>query len=82
MSPPNGSPARVTGRGGAIATFKPQEALATDAKADAFIAYAIRVKDWTTLENAVAQKLEDQAEFVRWWDENVRRKGGAGGYQD
>ena len=27
-------------------------------------------------EMAVDQKMEDQTEFVRWWDENVRRPGG------
>ena len=35
------------------------------------------MKDWPTLENAVEQKLEDQAEFVRWWDASVTpNKGG------
>ena len=47
------------------------------AKADAVIAYAKRVRDWPTLEAAVEQKLEDQAEFVRWWDEAVQRPGGS-----
>jgi hypothetical protein len=26
------------------------------------------VKDWPTLETAVDTKIEDQAEFVRWWE--------------
>ena len=30
---------------------------------------------WPTLETAIEQKLEDQAEFVRWWAENVRPRG-------
>jgi hypothetical protein len=34
-----------------------------------------RSKDWPTLETAVDTKIEDQAEFVRWWEENVRRAG-------
>lgn len=46
-----------------------------DAKADAVIDYAKRVKDWPTLETAVEKKMEDQTEFVRWWAENVRGKG-------
>ena len=27
---------------------------------------------------AVEQKMEDQAEFVRWWDENVKKLGKRG----
>ena len=45
------------------------------------IADAKRVRDWPTLEKAVETKMEDQAEFVRWWEATVRRKGGAGGYK-
>lgn len=58
-----------------VAAFEPQAAKARDAKADAVIAYAKRVKDWPALEAAVDQKMEDQAEFVRWWGENVRPPG-------
>ena len=81
MSPPNGSPARVTGRGGAIAAFQPQEALANDAQADAVIAYAQKVRDWPMLEQAIEAKMDDQVEFVRWWSEAIRRKGGEHGHQ-
>ena len=45
------------------------------------IDYAKRVKDWPTLETAVEKKMEDQTEFVWWWDEKVWRKGGSDGYQ-
>ncbi len=58
-----------------LVEFKPQEALARDAKADAVIEYAKRVKDWPTLEAAVDAKIEDQTEFVRWWKETVRKPG-------
>jgi len=34
--------------------------------------FAKKTKDWPTLEAAVDQKIEDQTEFVRWWDETVR----------
>ena len=51
--------------------FKPQEARSRDAKADAVIDYAKKVKDWPTLEIAVEKKMEDQTEFVRWWGETV-----------
>ncbi len=41
------------------------------------IAYAKKVKDWPMLEAAVDKKMEDQTEFVRWWDEKVTpNKGG------
>lgn len=40
--------------------------------------FAKRVKDWPTLETAVQQKLEDQAEFVRWWKEKVSVRHGMG----
>jgi DNA N-6-adenine-methyltransferase (Dam) len=53
------------------ALFEPQAAKQRDAKADAVIDYAKRVKDWPLLEQAVTQKLDDQEEFVAWWREMV-----------
>jgi len=41
------------------------------AKLNAIINYARAVKDWPLLEQAVDAKIEEQEEFVRWWDENV-----------
>jgi phage N-6-adenine-methyltransferase len=51
------------------------------AKADALIGYAAKVKDWPLLEDAVDQKIAQQAEFVEWWGENVsvRQSPGRGG---
>ena len=66
-----GKDVATVGKGGAIAAFKPQEALSSDAQADAVIAYAQKIRDWPMLEEAIEAKLEDQAEFVRWWDETV-----------
>ena len=37
----------------------------------AVIDYAKKVKDWPSLEKAVEKKMEDQTEFVRWWNERV-----------
>ncbi len=68
--------ALVKQRGGLPTKFKPQEAKTRDAKAGAVIAYAKKVRAWPTLETAVEKKMEDQTEFVRWWDENVQRPGG------
>ncbi len=71
----------VLGKSGTVAVFKPQEAKLRDSQAKAVIAYAKSIKDWSMLEAAIDKMLDDQTEFVRWWDENVRKKGGAGGYR-
>ena len=62
-------------KAGLPTNFKPQEAKSRDAKADAVIDYAKKVKDWPSLETAVEKKMEDQTEFVRWWAETVRPGG-------
>jgi DNA N-6-adenine-methyltransferase (Dam) len=54
-----------------VTKFKPEEAGARDAEADAVIQYAKRVKDWPLLEKAIDQKIEDQTEFVGWWQKHV-----------
>ena len=54
----------------------PRRIRTEQAKADAIIQYAARVKDWPLLEQAVDLKIEQQREFVQWWDETVHRKGG------
>ncbi len=58
-----------------ITPFKPQEAKTQEAKTSALMDFAKRTKDWPTLEIAVDQKIADQAEFVRWWNEKVRSQG-------
>jgi hypothetical protein len=63
------------------AKYEPKKAKVRDAKADAVIGYAKKVRDWPMLYAAVEQKMQDQTEFVRWWDENVRKKGGKEGYK-
>lgn len=67
----------ATKKAGAVSVFRPEEAAKNDAKADALIDYAKRVKDWPTLEVAIDKKLEDQTEFVGWWDKTLTpNKGG------
>jgi hypothetical protein len=53
----------------------PQTTQRKDAQTAAVIEYARRVKDWPLLERAVELKIEEQAEFVGWWEEKVRGKG-------
>ena len=54
-----------------LAVFDPLRVKTNDAKADALIDYAKKVKDWPLLVEAVDRKIEDQAEFVGWWDVKV-----------
>lgn len=60
---------------GELTQFEPQETLTKDAKLNAVIEYAQRVRDWPLLETAVEQKIEEQREFVQWWKEHVRGDG-------
>ncbi len=60
---------------------QPIEAIrARQAQADALIRYAVKLRDWPLLEQAVHTKIEDQQNFIEWWDGNIRGKGG--GYHD
>src|SRR5439155_23355165 len=49
---------------------------AVETQLDAVIAAAASLGRWTILEDAGDAKIDEQAEFVRWWDEAVRRPGG------
>jgi ParB family chromosome partitioning protein len=53
----------------------PEQTKTEQAKADAIIALAIKLKKWPLVEDAVDLKLEEQGDFVRWWAENVRSAG-------
>jgi ParB family chromosome partitioning protein len=55
---------------------QPQLMLQEQAKADAIIEYARKVKDWPLVEQAVDEKIEQQQEFVDWWNTKVHHKGG------
>lgn len=58
-----------------VAPFEPAKAQKRDAQYDAVIEYCKRVKDWPLLEQAVAAKIEEQAAFVEWWEENLPHGG-------
>ena len=56
-----------------VARSMPQATRDSQAKLDAVIDFAMRVQNRPLLEDAVDRKIEEQAEFVRWWRENVSR---------
>lgn len=58
-----------------ITRFDPEQTKGNQAKLDALISYATRLQDWPLLEQAIDAKIEEQAEFVQWWDGTVRRPG-------
>lgn len=68
-------PALIEGTGD-LARFDPKLTKDKNAQATAVIEYAQRMRNWPTLEHAVEVKIEEQAEFVRWWRDKVRRAGG------
>jgi phage N-6-adenine-methyltransferase len=41
------------------------------ARLDAFINYAAKIKDWESLDKAINEKIEEQEEFVAWWQRTV-----------
>ena len=45
---------------------------------EAHIARFRAAEDWPTLEDAIEKKIEEQAEFVRWWEETISARHGAG----
>jgi phage N-6-adenine-methyltransferase len=55
---------------------RPEEFRSVEAKINVLIGYGARMADWELLERAVDAKLDDQAWFVTWWADNVRRPGG------
>lgn len=57
-----------------LAVFEPELTKKRNAQYDAVIDYARKVRDWPTLERAVDEKIEEQAEFVRWWREAVTKR--------
>jgi DNA modification methylase len=55
--------------------FDPKKVQASQAKTDSVIAYFRRVKDWPSLEEAVAEKVGEQRDYVSWWEKAVRDAG-------
>jgi len=53
----------------------PRDAVASQARIEAIIQFAAKVQDWPLLLDAIDAKIEDQREFVQWWDETVRPAG-------
>lgn len=54
---------------------RPEMIEVEQAKLDAIIDMAARLKDWPLLESAINEKIAQQIDFVGWWRDNVRRAG-------
>jgi DNA N-6-adenine-methyltransferase (Dam) len=65
-------------RKSSVTKFKPEETKKRQAQAQAVIAYAKKIKDWELLGDAVDEQIDDQIEFVRWWQGHVTPGHGAG----
>jgi ParB family chromosome partitioning protein len=53
----------------------PEQTKIEQARADAIIALAIKLKNWPLVESAVDLKLEEQTDFVEFWGRSVRSPG-------
>lgn len=56
--------------------FDPERHRLKLAALDFGIEEAKRLKEWPTLEAAVDAKMEEQRNFIAWWKNTVRRRGG------
>ena len=58
----------------------PQTVAVRQVMANGIIAVAAKAKDWPLLHEAVDIKIQDQREFVVWWDEHVGARRGLNRY--
>jgi phage N-6-adenine-methyltransferase len=65
----------IGGRPGSVTTFNPRQTAIEQARLNAIIDYAIKLKDWPLVVEAIDAKIEDQVEFVGWWRSNVQPHG-------
>lgn len=61
--------------------FSPERTAFEIAKQQAAIDMATRLGAWDELDVAVDMLIANQIAFIGWWNANVRRKGGTGGWQ-
>lgn len=57
--------------GSGLIVHQPELMRREQAKAEAIIDYGIKVRDWPLVAEAIEAKIEQQREFVQWWDETV-----------
>ncbi len=50
------------------AVFDPKKTKIKDAKANSLITLGKNLKEWDLLQTAVEQKVDEQEDFVAWWD--------------
>lgn len=58
-----------------LVKFEPQKTTAKEIALDAHIKFAAKIKDWPALREAVELKVEEQRDFVAWWNANVGGRG-------
>lgn len=71
------SPAVVDRETGEIIVFDPSKTADYLIGIEAVKARATRMRDWPTMELAIAEQVDLQRDHVAWWRGSVRRKGGA-----
>jgi len=64
---------------GDLVQFDPKKTKRYIAKADALIDYAIEMKDWPLLEQAIDFRIDQQRTFVGFWDAGPGKRHGPGG---
>jgi hypothetical protein len=70
----------VPRRGDTVVQFDPTKAFDMNAKSEALIEYAQKVRNWEALDTAVDKHIENQSQLVAWWREVVTpRQSSAGG---
>lgn len=65
----------LTPPGGDLIRHHPEVMREEQAKAQAIIEVAAKLKDWKLLEQAIDAKIGQQIEFCQWWLESVRERG-------
>jgi hypothetical protein len=63
---------------GEVVKFDPEKTRERVSKLDAVIAHARRIKDWPTLKAAIDAQIEEQRQFVQYWQKTILRRGKIG----
>ena len=61
-----------------VAKFDPKKTKERDSILSGVITYAQQIKDWPLLDKAIAAKIKEQTQFVKWWRNTITGKWGKG----